>query len=150
MSSENNQSLSELGWREWVALPDLGIAALKCKVDTGARSSALHAFSVEEFYKEDILWVRFGIHPRQRDEDSVVWCEAEVSDVRQVTDSGGHSTERYFITTDLVIGNHRFPISMSLTNRDTMLFRMLLGREAMNGRFLVNPSVSYRQGKMPC
>lgn len=147
MNTKQNQPLLELGWREWVALPELGISALKCKVDTGARSSALHAFSVEEFYKDTKLWVRFGIHPRQRDEEKVIWCEAPVSDVRQVTDSGGHSTERYFITTDLVIGDQCFPISMSLTNRDTMLFRMLLGREAMNGRFVVNPSVSYRQGK---
>ena len=148
MNTKQNQPLLELGWREWVALPALGISALKCKVDTGARSSALHAFSVEEFYKDTKLWVRFGIHPRQRDEEQVIWCEAPVSDVRQVTDSGGHSTERYFITTDLVIGDQCFPISMSLTNRDTMLFRMLLGREAMNGRFVVNPSVSYRQGKI--
>ena len=147
MTSKQKQSLLELGWREWVALPELGIPALKCKVDTGARSSALHAFSVEEFYKDEKLWVRFGIHPRQRDEEHVIWCEAPVSDVRKVTDSGGHTTERYFITTEIVMGEQCFPISMSLTNRDTMLFRMLLGREAMKGRFLVNPSASYRQGK---
>lgn len=149
MTDKKNQSLLELGWREWVALPDLGISALKCKVDTGARSSALHAFSVEEFYKDDALWVRFGMHPQQRSEEDVIWCEAPVTSVKQVTDSGGHRTDRYFITTQLVIGEAAFPISMSLTNRDTMLFRMLLGREAMNGRFMVNPAVSYRQGKKP-
>lgn len=147
MTSKQNQPSLELGWREWVALPLLGIPALKCKVDTGARSSALHAFSVEEFSRNGSLWVRFGIHPRQRDDKEIIWCESPVSDVRQVTDSGGHTTERYFITTDVVIGTQRFPISMSLTNRDTMLFRMLLGREAMKGRYLVNPAASYCQGK---
>lgn len=147
MSVQVNNQLVLLGWREWVSLPQLGIRALKCKVDTGAKSSALHAFSIEEFYRDDQLWIRFGIHPRQKDETLVSWCEAAVTDVRQVTDSGGHTTERYFITTDIEIGDQRFPISMSLTNRDTMRFRMLLGREAMNGRFLVNPAASYCQGK---
>lgn len=149
MTHTENAPLAQLGWREWVSLPQLGISALKCKVDTGARSSALHAFSVEEFYQEDVLWVRFGIHPRQRNEEDVIWCEAPVTDVRQVTDSGGHSTDRYFITTELTLGAQTFPIHMSLTNRDTMLFRMLLGREAMNGRFVVNPAASYCQGKKP-
>lgn len=147
MTEKTQQPLLELGWREWVALPQLGIPALKCKVDTGARSSALHAFAVEEFDKNGERWVRFGLHPRQHDNEQVIWCEAPVSDVRQVTDSGGHTTERYFITTELQIGTQGFPISMSLTNRDTMLFRMLLGREAMKGRFSVNPAVSYCQGK---
>lgn len=149
MTHTSNASLAQLGWREWVSLPQLGITALKCKVDTGARSSALHAFSVEEFYKEEALWVRFGIHPRQRNEDDVIWCEAPVTDVRQVTDSGGHMTDRYFIKTELTLGEQTFLINMSLTNRDTMLFRMLLGREAMNGRFVVNPAASYCQGKKP-
>ncbi len=139
--------METLGWREWVSLPELGITALKCKVDTGARSSALHAFSVAEFDKEGQRWVRFGMHPYQRNEEEVVWCEAPVTDVREVTDSGGHTTERYFITTDIVIGEDRFPVSLSLTSRDTMLFRMLLGREAMKGRYLVNPEMSYCQGK---
>lgn len=141
------QTLTLLGWREWVSLPQLGISALKCKVDTGAKSSALHAFAIEEFYKGDALWIRFGIHPRQKDEQAVIWCEAAVVDQRQVTDSGGHTTERYFIRTEIELGEQRFEIMMSLTNRDTMRFRMLLGREALNGRFLVNPAASYCQGK---
>lgn len=140
--------LAVLGWREWVALPQLGISALKCKVDTGARSSALHAFAVEEFYKEQQRWVRFGLHPFQHNDVTEVWCEAPVTDVRRVTDSGGHTTERYFITTDMQLGDQCFPITLSLTSRDNMLFRMLLGREAMKGRFLVNPGASYQQGKV--
>ena len=147
MKCSANKMLAELGWREWVSLPQLGLDALKCKVDTGAKSSALHAFSVEEFYKSEELWVRFGIHPKQGSEEEAVWCESLVTDVRKVTDSGGHVTERYFITTDVVIGSYTFPIQVSLTNRDSMRFRMLLGREAINGRFWVNPEVSYRQGR---
>lgn len=136
-----------LGWREWVALPQLGLSHLKCKVDTGARSSALHAFAVEEFFKEDRRWVKFGLHPLQHNDVKEIWCEAPVTDIRRVTDSGGHTTERYFITTPMVLGGQCFPITLSLTSRDNMLFRMLLGREAMKGRFLVDPGVSYQQGR---
>lgn len=147
MTRTTATDMTVLGWREWVALPQLGISELKCKVDTGARSSALHAFAVEEFYKENQRWVKFGLHPLQHNEVTEVWCEAPVADVRRVTDSGGHTTERYFITTEIQLGGQRFPITLSLTNRDNMLFRMLLGREAMKGRFLVNSGVSYQQGK---
>lgn len=134
-----------LGWREWVALPGLGIDALKCKVDTGARTSALHAFSVEPFEREGRTWVRFGVHPIQDDFETETWCEAPVKDKRVVSDSGGNKTERYFIETELVIGEQRFMIDLSLTSRDSMRFRMLLGRVAMDGRFLVDVSQSYCQ-----
>lgn len=137
-----------LGWREWVGLPGLGIDALKCKVDTGARTSALHAFSVEPFEKDNQAWVRFGIHPNQGDEQTELWCEAPIKDQRIVSDSGGNKTERYFIETDLVLGNQCFKIDLSLTNRDTMRFRMLLGRVAMEQRFMVDVSQSYCQ-KLP-
>lgn len=146
MTRTTTTDMAVLGWREWVALPQLGISALKCKVDTGARSSALHAFAVEEFYKENQRWVKFGLHPLQHNDVTEVWCEAPVTDIRRVTDSGGHTTERYFITTDMQLGDQCFPIMLSLTSRDNMLFRMLLGREAMKGRFLVNPGASYQQG----
>ncbi|WP_038059675.1 ATP-dependent zinc protease [Thioalkalivibrio sp. ALJT] len=136
-----------LGWREWVGLPDLGIDAVKCKVDTGARSSALHAFQVERFTRDGSHWVRFGIHPHQHDNQTEVWCEAPVLDVRNVTDSGGHSSERYFIATQARIGDWILPLELSLTSRDTMLFRMLLGREAMRGRFLVDPQRSFVLGR---
>lgn len=137
------QAKTVLGWREWVALPGLGIDAIKCKVDTGARTSALHAFSVQPFEKNNQAWVRFGVHPNQQDETYEVWCEAPVYDKRIVSDSGGNKTERFFIRTELQIGDQCFPIDMSLTNRDTMKFRMLLGRVAMEGRYVVDVSQSF-------
>lgn len=134
-----------VGWREWVALPELGISALKCKVDTGARTSALHAFSVEPFDRDGREWVRFGVHPSPSERDSEIWCETPVIDKRVVTDSGGNKTERYFIQTELQIGGQSFPIELSLTSRDCMRFRMLLGRVALQERFLVDVSQSYLQ-----
>lgn len=139
---ENKQTL---GWREWVALPGLEIDAIKCKVDTGARTSALHAFSVEPFERDGESWVRFGVHPKQQDETEEVWCEAPVIDKRIVSDSGGNKTERFFIRTEIQIGQECFPVDLSLTNRDTMKFRMLLGRVAMENRYIVDVSQSYLQ-----
>lgn len=136
-----------VGWREWASLPDLGIKYLKCKIDTGARSSALHAFYVEPFEKNGIQRVRFGIHPRQRNVDKVVECVSDIIDERIVTDSGGHKEKRIVIQTTVVMAKHVFPVEMTLTNRDTMRFRMLLGRTAMANRFIVDPGASYLFGK---
>lgn len=138
-----------LGWREWVGLPDFDIPAIKCKVDTGARSSALHTFQIDPFTRDGHEWVRFGIHPYQRDAETEVWHEAPVLDIRSVTDSGGHTGERYFIATRVQLGSILLPVELSLTSRDTMLFRMLLGREAMRGRFLVDPQASFVAGHHP-
>jgi len=136
-----------LGWREWVALPELGVDALKCKVDTGAKTSALHAYYVEPFEAGGKPMVRFGLHPRQDDTETQVECVAEVFDVRTVSDSGGHREERYVIKTPLRIGGETFTAELTLTNRDAMKFRMLLGRRAMEHRFVVDPDASYLMGE---
>lgn len=140
--------LLKVGWREWVALPALCLPAIKTKIDTGARTSALHAFLVEPFEREGILNVRFGIHPLQRRRDIEIFCESEVIDCRVVSDSGGHREKRYVIRTPIKLGVLEWPIEVTLTNREEMVFRMLLGRSAMRGRLLINPRVSYKTGRL--
>ena len=136
-----------LGWREWVALPELGILQIKAKVDTGARSSAIHAYKIEPYEKDSIPWVMFAIHPVQKNIGISIECHAPVKDQRVVTDSGGHKQRRYVIETRVVIGHEIITAEMTLTNRDSMLFRMLIGRTAMAERFNVAPEASYLQGK---
>lgn len=136
-----------LGWREWLALPQLHIPAIKAKIDTGARSSALHTFELDTFIHEGCLHVRFGIHPLQHRKDIIVYCEIPVSDQRVIRDSGGHSEERYVIKTPVRIGDHEWPIEITLTNREDMRFRMLLGRTAMEQKTMVNPGRSFLLGK---
>jgi len=131
-----------VGWREWLALPQLNVPWIKAKVDTGARTSALHTCFVEEFTRDDRLWVRFVLHPLQGTSTPELTCEALVKDRRVVSDSGGHREQRYVIETLARLGNEEWPIEMTLTNRETMRFRMLLGRTAMD-RLLVDPSRSY-------
>lgn len=137
----------KIGWREWVGLPEFDIPFVKAKVDTGARTSSLHAFEVEPFRKNGVLMVRFSMHPLQKRTDVERRCIAPVLDERVVTDSGGHREKRFVISSVVSIGDHAEPIELTLTNRDTMRFRMLLGRTGMGERFLVDPAASYLLGK---
>ena len=135
------------GWREWVSLPELGIKKLRCKVDTGAKTSALHAFYVEEYIENGNTMVRFGLHPKDKSTEQEIHCTAHIFDQRNVTDSGGHTEKRYVIKTPITLGQYTWNIELTLTNRDTMLHRMLLGRAAIVDNFLVDSGSTYLMGK---
>ncbi|MGB8331741.1 MAG: RimK/LysX family protein [Polyangiales bacterium] len=142
--------VSTIGWREWLALPDLGIGRIKAKVDTGARSSSLHAFEVEVTGEGKHPWVHFKVHPIQRDSVTIVQCRARLYEYRYVKSSSGHRELRPIIRTRLLLEGGTWPIELTLTSRDEMGFRMLLGREAIRGRFVVDPNRSYRcRGLVP-
>jgi len=138
-----------VGWREWLSLPELNVPHIKAKIDTGARTSALHAFSVNAYVKKGVHRVKFLIHPYQNRKDIIKECDARIVDRRMVSDSGGHKERRYVILTSIQLGDSVWEVEITLTNRDTMKFRMLLGRTAMRGRVLVNPSRSFLVGKKP-
>lgn len=141
-------TLIHLGWREWLSIPVLGIRRIKAKVDTGARTSALHTGGLEIYQAEDgSERVRFTVHPLQRRPDYEVLCDCPVLASRKVKDSGGHIELRPFIRVPVQLGENVWPIDFSLTNRDNMKFRMLLGRTAMVGLFAVDPASSYLVGK---
>ncbi|MGH8478909.1 MAG: ATP-dependent zinc protease family protein [Gammaproteobacteria bacterium] len=137
-----------VGWREWLALPALRIPAIKAKMDTGARTSALHTFRLERYDEDGRAQVRFWIHPLQGRGDIVLPCVAEVIDLRTVSDSGGHRERRYVIRTTLAYRGREWPIELTLTNREDMLFRLLIGRSAMvQGGLIVDPARSYLGGR---
>ena len=140
--------LKEIGWKEWLALPDLGIPAIKVKIDTGARTSTLHSFRLDTFKSDNIDMVRFHIHPLRNRTDIEIICEAPILDKRIVRDSGGHTEERIVIKSNILLGKEENSIEITLTSRDDMLFRMLLGRTAIqSGGFNVNPARAYLLGK---
>ncbi len=140
---KKKRKLAFIGWREWVALPELHIHKIKAKIDTGARTSALHAFALRPFKEGDKDRIAFDIHPLQNNVDVTLSCTADIIDQRWVTDSGGHREERFVIRTPVILGDKTWDIEITLTERDTMLFRMLLGRSAIRKRFIVNPGKSF-------
>jgi hypothetical protein len=132
-----------IGWREWVALPDLGVREIKAKVDTGADNSSLHAFNLTRFEHEGRQMVRFEVHTRQRKRKPSVECVAEVVGERMVKNPGGRAERRPVIRTRLVVAGQEFEALVNLTTRDEMTFRMLLGRRTLRNEFLVDPGRSY-------
>ena len=148
-ASRKTSPATVVGWREWIALPDLGVAAVKAKIDTGARSSSLHAMNVETFDRDGATWVRFDIHPLQGGDDLVVRTEAAVLEFRRVRSSSGHQSLRPVIGTTLALAGHNFHVELTLARRDEMGFRMLLGRQSVRGRFVVDPGRSFLIGRGP-
>jgi hypothetical protein len=132
-----------IGWREWIQLPQLQIARVKAKVDTGARSSSLHAFDVQLLRRKKRTMVRFLVHPLQDDKHTTVECLAELIDERWVKSSNGKRELRPTIRTTVSFGAEAWPIDLTLTSRDLMGFRMLLGREAVRRRYLIDPGRSF-------
>lgn len=141
------QNKTILGSEEWCSFPELGIPIIKARVDSGAKTSALHAINIAPFIKEGQNWVKFDINPIQNNVKTVIHCEAPLIDKRVVKSSSGYREQRYVIQTSLDIGKSKWLIEMTLTNRDSMGFRMLLGREAMSGRVLVDPEQQYLLGQ---
>jgi len=137
-----------IGWREWLALPELGIAAIKAKIDTGARSSSLHVDTLVVDERDGVTWLHFSVAATGRRHAPPVQCSAPAIGRRTVTDSGGHATLRWFIHTRIELGSACFETEINLTNRRNMLFPMLLGRSALGHRFAVDPAASYRCGKL--
>jgi ribosomal protein S6--L-glutamate ligase len=138
-----------IGWKEWFGLDSISLPAIKGKIDTGAKTSSLHAFNIESFYIEDVEYVKFDIHPLQKNKSLARTCMARVIDHRMVSDSSGRKEKRFVIKSDLRIGGRSIRIELTLANRDTMAFRMLLGREAIKqAKMLVDTSKSFLQGKL--
>lgn len=137
-----------IGWKEWFGLDCLSLPAIKGKIDTGAKTSSLHAFNIENFYIENVEYVKFDIHPLQKNKQLVRTCVARVIDRRMVSDSGGKKEKRFVIKSDLRIGDKKIRVEITLANRDSMAFRMLLGREAIKqAKMLVDTSKSFVLGK---
>jgi hypothetical protein len=147
--SETPHSNTIVGWREWVSLPGLDVSWIKAKIDTGARTSSLHAFDLEEIERDGAAFVRFGVRPWQDTDEDAVVVECPVHDRRSVRSSSGHTEERIVVLLDVVLRGRTVPAEITLTNRDEMGFRMLIGREALRQGFIVDSGRSFTGGRAP-
>ena len=147
--SEPTHSNTPAGWREWVQLTDVGVPWIKAKLDTGAQTSSIHAYDVEAFDRDGSAWVRFRIRPWQRSDADEVQVECPVLDVRRVRSSSGHVEERFVVSMRLVLVGHEVDAEVTLTNRDAMGFRMLVGREALSRGFVVDSARSFLGDRAP-
>ena len=137
-----------VGWREWFALPELGLPAIRAKIDTGAKTSSLHAFNIKIIKKGEERFAQFDIHPMPKHKNITATCRAPLVDRRFVTDSGGHREKRYVIKTPILVNDKLYNIEITLADRETMVFRMLLGRQAMHiAGIVVAPGKSHLLGK---
>jgi len=146
MSNEKNKII--VGREEWCSFPGLGVPAIKARVDSGAKTSSMHAFNIQKFRRDGESWVSFEVHPLQNDRRTVIRCERPVIDKRIVKSSSGISETRYVVSATIKAGIENWDIELTLANRDSMGFRMLLGREAMSGRMIVDPSLSFCLGEV--
>ena len=149
MKPKKRSQRTTIGWREWLALPDWGVEAIKAKIDTGARTSALHAFDIETYQRDGIAMARFAIHPWQDSSSDVVVVEAPLLERRKVRSSSGTARERPVVLTTMELAGRRESIEVTLTRRDEMGFRMLIGRQALRRRYIVDPGRSYLGGRPP-
>lgn len=141
----NEKSL--IGWKEWCALPILDVYPIRAKIDTGAKTSALHAVNIETYVHRGMEYVRFKVFPHQHDHLGARICRTPLHDYRYVMSSNGHREKRFVIQTTLVIGSEVFDAELTLTNRAPLVYRMLIGREALKKRFLIDPSLAHEQGR---
>ncbi|AYF97858.1 ATP-dependent zinc protease family protein [Protaetiibacter intestinalis] len=147
--SERTHSNTLAGWREWVQLPDVGVPWIKAKLDTGAQTSSIHAYEVEAFDRDGEAWVRFRIRPWQKSDADEAEVECPVLDVRRVRSSSGHVEERFVVSLPLVLVGHRVDAEVTLSNRDAMGFRMLIGREALSRGYVVDSARSFLGDRAP-
>jgi hypothetical protein len=147
--SKTSHSNTLIGWREWVSLPDLGVDWLKAKIDTGARTSSLHAFDIREFERDGEEWVRFRVKPWQDSQEDTVDVECPVHDRRAVRSSSGHAQERFVVELLIRLHDREVLAEVTLSNRDEMGFRMLIGREALRQGYVVDPARSFVGGRAP-
>ncbi|GJL94092.1 MAG: ribosomal protein S6 modification protein [Hyphococcus sp.] len=135
-----------IGWREWASFPDLGIDRINAKIDTGAKSSAVHAFRIKERDIGGEAFVEFFLHPVQRRKTPEIFCRAPIAGTKIIRSSNGQEEERFVIETRLRLGGRFWKVDLTLTDRDAMGFRLLIGRDALRRKFIIDPGASYLTG----